>query len=91
MTMLQLIKLHDHAMLILVLVMCVVSYAILTLCFNSRTCRRYLKEETLEECWTYLPAILLVALGYPSLELLYRIDEMGSPRLTLKAIGHQWY
>ena len=78
-------------MLILALVICVVRYAIGCLCLNKFSCRRYLKEETLEEGWTYLPAVLLVALGYPSLELLYRIDEIGSPRLTLKALGHQWY
>ena len=90
-TILQLVKFHDHAMLILALVFSVVAYAIFSLCVNNFSCRRYLKEETLEECWTYFPAVLLIALGYPSLELLYRIEETGSPSLTIKALGHQWY
>lgn len=38
-----------------------------------------------------LPAITLVFIALPSLRLLYLLDEVGSPGLTLKTVGHQWY
>jgi len=33
----------------------------------------------------------LLFLALPSLRLLYLIDEVSGPSLTLKTIGHQWY
>jgi len=36
-----------------------------------------------------LPAIVLVFLALPSLRLLYLLDEINDPVLTIKAIGHQ--
>ena len=35
--------------------------------------------------------MVLVAIALPSLRLLYMLDEAGSPSLTLKTVGHQWY
>jgi len=32
-----------------------------------------------------------VIIAAPSLRLLYEIDEVGRPEVTLKIIGHQWY
>ena len=90
-TILHLTEFHDHAMLILTIVICVVSFVIAGLYVNEFTGRMYLKHETLETVWTYTPGILLIILGIPSLQLLYIIDELGRPVLTLKAIGHQWY
>lgn len=30
-------------------------------------------------------------IALPSLRLLYLLDEVGVPGLTLKTVGHQWY
>ena len=90
-TMLHLTQFHDHAMLILILVMSVVRVVIGSLALRKFRGRMYLKHEILETVWTYVPGILLVILGAPSLLLLYIIDDIGAPVLTLKAIGHQWY
>jgi len=30
-------------------------------------------------------------LAFPSLRLLYLIDELDQPVITIKIIGHQWY
>ena len=38
-----------------------------------------------------LPAVVLIFLAVPSLKLLYLMDDVISPGLTIKIIGHQWY
>jgi cytochrome c oxidase subunit 2 len=45
----------------------------------------------LEIIWTILPILILIFIAIPSFVLLYSMDEIISPILTLKAIGHQWY
>jgi cytochrome c oxidase subunit 2 len=47
--------------------------------------------QALELWWTILPGLLLVGIAYPSLKLLYLIDEVETPRLTLDTLGHQWF
>jgi cytochrome c oxidase subunit 2 len=45
----------------------------------------------LEIIWTILPVFVLIAIAVPSFALLYSIDEIVEPTLTIKVIGHQWY
>jgi cytochrome c oxidase subunit 2 len=45
----------------------------------------------LEKIWTYTPALILLAIAAPSFSLLYSIDELTEPKMTVKVIGHQWY
>jgi len=45
----------------------------------------------LEIIWTVLPAVILVLIAIPSFSLLYSMDEIVEPLLTIKVIGHQWY
>ena len=45
----------------------------------------------LELVWTILPSAILVYIAVPSFVLLYAMDEIVQPTLTLKVIGHQWY
>ena len=45
----------------------------------------------LEFGWTMFPAVMLLFLAVPSFSLLYSLDELIDPSLTLKIIGHQWY
>lgn len=87
----QLISFHDHALLILVLVTSIVGYAITSLTFNTLSNRYILEAQQIETIWTILPAFILLFLAFPSLHLLYLIDEIPSPSITLKTIGHQWY
>jgi len=46
---------------------------------------------TLEIIWTITPAIILMIIAIPSFSLLYSMDEIIDPSITLKVIGHQWY
>lgn len=87
----QLISFHDHTILILVLVTSIVSYAFLSLTFNSFSSRYTLESQQIETIWTILPAITLLFLALPSLHILYLIDEVPQPSITIKTIGHQWY
>jgi cytochrome c oxidase subunit 2 len=45
----------------------------------------------LEIVWTVIPAIILMIIAIPSFALLYSLDEVVNPSITLKVIGHQWY
>ena len=87
----ELIYFHDHALIILTLVTIVVFYALVSLMFNSFTHRFLLEGQEIEAIWTVIPAIILIFLALPSLRLLYLMDEINDPHLTIKAIGHQWY
>lgn len=45
----------------------------------------------LEIIWTILPAVILLLIAVPSFALLYSVDELIDPTVTLKVVGHQWY
>ena len=87
----QLIFFHDHAILVLILITTLVGFILGSLVFNSLTNRFLLEHQTIETIWTILPAIILIFIALPSLRLLYLLDEVNNPSITLKAIGHQWY
>ena len=58
--------------------------------FNSST-ESFFHNSLLEIVWTSTPAIILWSLASPSFSLLYSMDEISDPSLTLKVLGHQWY
>nr|YP_009512609.1 cytochrome c oxidase subunit II [Gordonella aff. paravillosa ZS-2018]AXJ93176.1 cytochrome c oxidase subunit II [Gordonella aff. paravillosa ZS-2018] len=87
----QLIFFHDHTMVVLILITTLVSYMMATLFSNSFTNRFLLEGQTIEIIWTVLPALILFFIALPSLRLLYLLDEVNNPSITLKTIGHQWY
>ena len=35
--------------------------------------------------------LILVVIAIPSFKLLYFMDRVHEPEMTIKAIGHQWY
>lgn len=45
----------------------------------------------LEIVWTVTPSIILMLIAVPSFALLYSLEEVIDPAITLKAIGRQWY
>lgn len=87
----QLIFFHDHTIVVLILITTLVGYIISTLFFNTLTNRFLLEGQTIEIIWTILPALILIFIALPSLRLLYLLDEVNNPSVTIKAIGHQWY
>jgi len=87
----QLIFFHDHTLLILVIITTIVAYIIGILFFNKYINRFLLHGQIIEIIWTILPAIILMFIALPSIRILYLLDEINNPSITLKAIGHQWY
>jgi cytochrome c oxidase subunit 2 len=60
--------------------------------FRGQIAHRYFTHGTaLEVIWTILPAVVLVAIAFPSFKLLYLMDEVLSPTLTIKVSGSQWF
>nr|YP_010010547.1 cytochrome c oxidase subunit II [Crossaster papposus]QOH99553.1 cytochrome c oxidase subunit 2 [Crossaster papposus] len=87
----ELIYFHDYTLIILTLITILVFYGLASLLFSSNTNRFFLNGQALETVWTIIPAIILIFIALPSLQLLYLMDETNNPFLTIKAIGHQWY
>nr|ATE51031.1 cytochrome oxidase subunit II [Dentispicotermes brevicarinatus] len=87
----QLIFFHDHALMIMLMIITAVFYTMISIIRNKQTSRFLLEGQMLETVWTIAPAIILVFIAIPSLRLLYLMDEIHNPALTLKAVGHQWY
>jgi len=59
---------------------------------NSPIVHKYLNHGTLIELiWTITPALILTIIAFPSFRLLYLLDEVTSPTITIKVVGHQWY
>ena len=91
-------ELHNDLMFFIVAISVFVLYILLRVVSafrieNKNTIRRLsLQHHTsLEVIWTLIPAVILMLLALPSYTLLYHLDEILSPRVTLKVLGHQWY
>jgi len=50
-----------------------------------------LTREFLEIIWTSLPVFILLFLAVPSIQVLFIIEEVISPLITIKIIGNQWF
>nr|ABB02000.1 cytochrome oxidase subunit II [Maoricicada cassiope]ABB02004.1 cytochrome oxidase subunit II [Maoricicada cassiope] len=87
----QLMFFHDHVLVILIMITIIVAYMMLMLMLNKIINRLLLEGQLIEFIWTLLPAMTLIFIALPSLRLLYMLDEINNPLLTLKVIGHQWY
>nr|BAP90325.1 cytochrome oxidase subunit 2 [Stenodactylus petrii] len=87
----ELLHLHDHAMMVVFLVSTLVLYIMIMLITTTLTHTDKMDAQTVETIWTVLPAIILILIALPSLRVLYLMDEVNNPCLTIKAIGHQWY
>nr|YP_009114151.1 cytochrome c oxidase subunit II [Callerebia suroia]AHH92947.1 cytochrome c oxidase subunit II [Callerebia suroia] len=87
----QIIFFHDHTLIILIIITMLVSYLMMSLFFNKYINRFLMESQMIELIWTILPAVTLIFIALPSLRLLYLLDELNNPLITLKSIGHQWY
>nr|ATJ03539.1 cytochrome oxidase subunit II [Frontopsylla elatoides elatoides]ATJ03540.1 cytochrome oxidase subunit II [Frontopsylla elatoides elatoides] len=87
----QLMFFHNHSMLIIILITILVGYLMSSLFFNKYSNRLLMESQNIEIIWTILPAFMLIFIALPSLRLLYLLDDLNKPLITLKTIGHQWY
>nr|APX40774.1 cytochrome c oxidase subunit 2 [Cryptocephalus lividimanus] len=87
----QLSFFHDHALMILVIITVTVGQLLINLYFNKFLHRYLLEGQSIEIIWTILPAITLIFIAIPSLRLIYMMDEVNNPLVTIKTVGHQWF
>lgn len=92
------IDLHHDIMFFLVFISIFVLYlliAVIVLFSETETSARNTSTVShhtiLEIIWTIIPTVILVFIAIPSLALLYSMDELQKPTVTLKVIGRQWY
>jgi len=87
---------HNYLMCYIVLI-CILVFYLLGIIINffnelkTKTVSNFAHLSVLEIVWTVFPAVILVLLAVPSFALLYSLDELVDPDITLKVVGHQWY
>ena len=92
-----LVELHDNIMYYLVILLFAVGWILLSIIINyintkSPISHKYLNHGTLIELiWTITPAVILILIAFPSFKLLYLMDEVSDPSMSVLADGHQWY
>jgi cytochrome c oxidase subunit 2 len=90
------INFHNDLIFFLIIIVIFVTW-ILIRCiffFNSKKNKQinnFVHGTMIEIIWTTIPALILLFIAIPSFALLYSMDEIIDPILTVKVIGNQWY
>lgn len=94
----NIIDLHHDIMFFLIIITALVMWLLFKIIhlFNNHKLKIkrffYLTHNTkIEIIWTIIPAIILFLIALPSYTLIYNLDNLNDPVITLKIIGHQWY
>lgn len=87
----HLIFFHDHIIIIIIIVIVIVGYVLVNSCINYLYNLKIFQGQELERIWTLIPGLFLIFIAFPSLRLLYLIEERDEYDITIKVIGHQWY
>jgi cytochrome c oxidase subunit 2 len=90
------IDLHHDIMCFLVIILIFVLWMLSRALWHFHYLKNPIPERvvhgtTIEIIWTVFPSIILMFIAIPSFALLYSMDEVVDPAVTIKAIGHQWY
>lgn len=90
------IALHHDLMFVLSIIGATVTWLLLRTTYlfyhkNNRYPSTITHGTAIEIIWTVTPSLVLMVIAVPSFALLYSIDEVIDPAVTLKVIGHQWY
>ena len=88
----EMLYFHDYLMMVVLIILLMVGYFLISVLFFYSYTSRIVADHVVERVWTVLPIVVLVFLIYPSVYLLYLVDEERVDFLcTLKIVGHQWY
>nr|YP_009325880.1 cytochrome c oxidase subunit 2 [Choreocolax polysiphoniae]APC24872.1 cytochrome c oxidase subunit 2 [Choreocolax polysiphoniae] len=90
------INLHHDLMFFIYLILIFVTWILIRTIFFFEISKNKIASNLnhgilIEIIWTTIPAIILLIVAIPSFSLLYAMDEIVSPTITIKALGHQWY
>lgn len=93
----KIVDLHHDIMFFLVMIVTFVSWMLGRIVFffkkeNTNSLRVAFSHHTLlEKVWTYIPTVVLLLVAAPSFSLLYSIDALAEPKISVKVVAHQWY
>nr|YP_525467.1 cytochrome c oxidase subunit II [Siphonops annulatus]AAX58664.1 cytochrome c oxidase subunit II [Siphonops annulatus] len=87
----ELLHFHDHTLMVVFLISTLVLYIIMAMMLTKLTNTNSMDAQEVEMIWTILPAIIMIVIALPSLRILYLMDEVSDPHLTIKTMGHRWY
>src|SRR5690348_10190583 len=87
---------HDELLAIIFLITLFVLGLLLYVIIRFRHQRSPVPTRTshntvVEMLWTVVPVLILVIIAIPSFKLMYYVDRVPNPDMTIKVTGHQWY
>jgi cytochrome c oxidase subunit 2 len=93
----ELSALHDHILMPIITVITLFVLALLGIAIFRFNYRRHpvptrtSHNTVIEMLWTVVPVLILVIIAIPSFKLMYYMDRVPNPEMTIKVTGHQWY
>ena len=87
---------HDELLVIIFLIALFVLGLLLYVILRFNQQRNAVPTRTshntvIEMLWTVIPVLILVIIAIPSFKLMYYMDRVPNPDMTIKVTGHQWY
>ena len=73
----ELIFFHDHTIMVMIIIILIVGYLLFNSCVSKFYNLNLFEGQELERVWTILPCVFLLFIAFPSLRLLYIMEEMG--------------
>ena len=86
--------LHDNVFYYLIFVSIFVTYYLFISVFQNNlnvSIKDLNHNSILEIIWTIIPAIILIFIALPTFKLLYNLDDVLKPLISLKIEGNQWF
>lgn len=88
---------HDHLLMYVITVIVIFVTGLMAwvaIRYNAKanpTPSKTTHHVMLEILWTVLPVVILIVIAVPSFKMLYYLDRVEEPEMTLKVTGYQWY
>lgn len=95
--MIGIIDLHHDLMFILISILGFVSWILFRILWifkfslSNQRVFPIIHGSIIEIIWTVIPCLILLVISIPSFSLLYSLDEVIEPAITIKITGLQWY
>ncbi len=95
-TMERIESLHNLLLIIIsmiaLLVFCLIGYILWRFrASKNKVPSKRSHNPTLEIIWTTLPVLILVFIAFPSFKLMFYLDKVPEPEITIKITGGLWY
>nr|YP_009266380.1 cytochrome c oxidase subunit II [Liposcelis keleri]ANJ70937.1 cytochrome c oxidase subunit II [Liposcelis sculptilimacula] len=84
-------KFHDHAMMLLLLIFSFLSVIFFFMVGEKNVNLHFFHNEGVEMIWTLIPMFVLLVLALPSIKVLFMMEELINPLITVKIFGNQWF